>query len=261
MTGPGGEEGFRVPDDLSGLLDGTEGLDVTQTPGGSGGSVWVTGEPGILDGSPYVCTVQVTDDVSIPLLREQAGRYAWHVIQAAHRAHYMAAVFAQMREVMTRNGAGRDMPDGESPQSLALLVLRQITDDLPDLDESDTAPLRFMPVLRKDGQPMVRVSLPPHDEPLTGWDFVEARQHALQVLDVAAVSDLDTVYRTVVARTFDAGEGTGRGAVADLANYYPTPPQDTDLDPRQRFVKPAPKVPGPPPGARPAGGKKRRRAR
>lgn len=242
---------WQVPDDLSGLLDGTAGLD-TLSPEATN-KIWVVGDVGILDGMPYVCTVQVTDDVTIPLLRDAAQAYAWTVVQTAHRAHYMAAVFAQMKAVM---GAG---PHGESPEQMAMVALRQLMEDLPDIDQVATAPLRFLPVMTRDGMPKVRVSLPPHGEAqiVTGWTFDEALGHGVNVLSVAAVCDLDSAWRTVVARGFGAGEQRGRAAVVDLANFYPGEPVRVPGGPASVRT-----VTGPRPGQRPAGngkGRKRRR--
>ncbi len=246
MPGPGD---FRVPDDLSGLLDGTEGLS-TLSPQDTN-RIWVVGDVGMLDGMPYVCTVQVSDDVTIPLPREQAVAYGWTVVQAAHRAHYMAAVFAQMRTIM---GGG---PAGETPEEMALFALHHLLEDLPELDETVTAPLLFRPVLRRDGMPRVRVSLPPHGEEqiVTGWGFNETLSHGLNVLSVAAVSDLDSAWRTVVARTFGAGEQRGRAAVMDLTHHYP----DDDPDDTTAAGDPVRQVTPPRPGQRPDRGKRHKR--
>lgn len=243
-----------IPDDLSGLLDGDDGVELLPSQqGGEYGSVMVVAGIDLPARSPYIPQVQPNDDVVIQLPGDKALRYAMAVLAAAHRAHYFAAVRAQMRKV----SAGSDDPDGN-----AKFAMGELIKDLPELDHEATAPLRFTPVLKRSGQPMVRGSLPPHTEAFTGWTFSEACDHAHAVLAQAVVSDLDSAWRTVISVGFEAGEQRGRAAVHDLGNWFydkPVPFSDQAGD-REPFVKPPPTVPGPPPGAgRNRGRKKRRR--
>jgi hypothetical protein len=246
-------EGFVIPDDMSGWLDDDDGA--TLTPSQSG-SVQVVGDIDPDPGSPYVCTVQPSDDVSIRLPRDQAVAYGMHVLAVAHRAHYIAAVFAQMRAVMARYGVHEAEAD-----SAAKYAVHQLVEDLPDLDDAATAPLQFRPVLTREGAPLVRVSLPPHTEPLTGWSFAETCEHAHHVLQVPLVCDLDTAYLSVIGKFFRAGEARGRAAVADLARFYEQPGTLSAAQPGKRFVVPEPKIAGPAPGVRPALRKPRKRRR
>lgn len=240
---------FRVPDDLSSLLDGDD--DTTALPsttGGPNGSVMVIAGIDLPPGSPYVTQVMPSDDVVIQLPAEQAVAYGMAVLEVAHRAHYLAAVLAQARAVM--NGRGKRPPIGEAEEN-ARFLLKQLIEDLPELDDTATAPLRFVPTIHsRSHRALIRVSLPPHDTPFSGWSFDDACTHAMAVLGQSVVSRLDTAYRNTIAVRFDAGEQSGRAAVHDLGNFF------QHHDP---LASSRPRVPGPPPGARPAGGKKKRR--
>lgn len=240
---------FFVPDDLGGWLDSDEGT--TVTPQGAG-ETQVIGGIDPAPGSPYICQVLPTDDVAISLPREQAIAYGTAVLAVAHRAHYYAAVLAQARAIL---GRSRNFPGGDDEaEQTAQFMLGQLVDDLPELDDTATAPLRFIPTVhRRDGTALVRVSLPPHTEPLAGWTFMQARGHAVGVLEIAVVADLDTAYRTVVAVGFAGGEDKGRAAVADLANFYEV------RDPSVHDDNGEPRMP-PRPGATAVSGSKRGRS-
>lgn len=247
---------FVVPDDLSAWLDGDAGVDELPSQRGEHGSVGVIATIDLLTpGAPYVTEVQPADDVSISLPGDKAIGYAMAVLAAAHRAHYFAAVLAQARALMGRSSDPMARLEGDEH---AKFILENLVQDLPELDQEATAPLRFVPVIKKDGTGAVRASLPPHDVPLTGWSFAEACSHAHAVLDQAVVSHLDTAYRNVISVTFGVGEQKGRAMVGTLTEFFEVHPSATDAGERVPFVKPSPRVPGPPPGARP-GGKKRRR--
>lgn len=246
-------EEFVVPDDLSALLDGDGDVGALPSEVGEHGAVQVVATIDLLTpGAPYVPEVQPIDDVTISLPGDKAIAYGMAVLAAAHRAHYFAAVLAQAQALMGRSAD--PMARLEAAEN-ARVILTALVEDLPELDEEVTAPLRFRPVVKKDGTGAVRVSLPPHTEPLSGWSFEEACSHAHAVLDQAVVSHLDTAYRNVISVTFGAGEQRGRAAVGTLTGYFQVRPSGVG----ERFVKEPPRVPGPPPGARPAGKKRRRR--
>lgn len=240
----GGFPEFVVPDDLSGWLDGDA---ATAELPSRVGEIRVIAALDVAPASPYVPQVEPSDDVAIPLPGDKALRYAMAVLAAAWRARYFAAVLAQSRAMMGRNPQTRERADEN-----AKYILAQLLKDLPELDDEATAPLRFVPVVKMDGSPAVKVSLPPHDEVLAGWSFEDACEHAHAVLAQSLVSHLDTAYRTVISVGFEAGEQRGQAAVGLLSGYFQPAPAR-----RVPFVKPAPKVPGPAPGAR----KKPRRRR
>lgn len=238
-----------VPDDLSSLLDGDLGTTPLPSQSGEDGQGAIAVIPGIdiLPGSPYIAQVQASDDVVIELPYDRAVAYAMAVLNAAHRAHYLAAVTAQSWHVVTKH------KEHEEAEEHVRVMLSELIKDLPELDDSDTAPLRFRPGIRKSGKPAIRVTLPPHTEALTVWEFAETCEHAHHVLDAALVSNLDTAYRNDLTVNFQLDEQTARAAVEDLANYYDN----------LHYAKAAPpvKVRPPTPGPKPPGNSKKRRKR
>lgn len=210
-----------VPDDLSELLDGAIGTTEMPSQIGENGVVSVIAAIDPMPASPYITEVQPTDDVAISLPYDKAVAYGMAVLAAAHRAHYLAAVLAQAADIMGGRRGLTGVGDTTEIHESAKLVLKELLDDLPELDDQATMPLRFVPFIRRgEGRPMVRVSLPPHTVEITEWTFAEAQNHAHAVLTQAVVSQLDTAYRTVISVNFGAGEQRGRGAVADLGNYF-----------------------------------------
>lgn len=210
--------GWTVPDDLSSIMRDDD-LMPSQTD-----SIQVIGGIDLPDGSPYVCQVLPSDDVAIHLPRDRAIAYAMTVLTAANQAMYFTGVRAQMRDVLT--GRGRSPATGDDAANVEWFV-QQLVEDLPEPDHEATAPLRFLPGTRRStGEAVVGVSLPPHtsDHIITGWSPAAARQHALHVLDVAVVCDLDTAYRTAIAKGLESGEQRGRAVVHDLGNYLPRDP-------------------------------------
>lgn len=259
-----------VPDDLSALLDGAIGTTDMPSQIGESGVISVTAEIDPMPASPYITNVQPTDDVAISLPYDKAVAYGMAVLAAAHRAHYLAAVLAQATEIVAGRRGRPGIRDAKEIGETARLVVKELLEDLPELDDTATAPLRFQPFIRTgDGRPMVRVSLPPHTDAITGWTFTEAQNHGHAVLTQAVVSQLDTAYRTVISVRFDAGEQRGRAAVHDLGNYFwekPTPggysdPTDTPEARLARAMGFAGSKPRPPDPrkARPAGKGKRRK--
>jgi hypothetical protein len=210
-----------VPDDLSGLLDGAIGTTDMPSQIGEHGVVSVIAAIDPMPAAPYITEVQPTDDIAISLPYDKAVAYGMTVLAAAHRAHYLAAVLAQITDVMGGRRGRPSVGDASETDETVRLVVKNLMDDLPDLDDQATAPLRFAPFIRRsDGRPMVRVSVPPHTEAITGWTFAETLDHAHAVLAQAVVSQLDTAYRTVISVTFESGEQRGRAAVHDLGNYF-----------------------------------------
>ena len=242
----------RIPDDIGDITERDEDLLPSQT-----GSLQVISGIDIVPGSPYIAEVRPTDDVAISLTRDKALAYAAAVWAAGMRAVYLAGVRAQMRDVLSGRGRSPGQPDAEET---ARRMVREFAQELPPLDVDATAPLQFEPdVRRSTGQPVVRILLDgkPHDI----WSPDSARHHARCVIDVAIGADLDTAYRTYAAGVIGVEEQRARAMVHDLGKYLarfddPDPgADDTPPTPRR------PRVPGPPPGARPAGGKKKGKRR
>lgn len=207
-----------VPDTPGVWLDGDEGT--TALPSDID-AISVVGGIDLAPGSPYVPEVQVTDDVVIRLAGDAAVRYALAVLAVAYRSQYVVGVFNQMSDVMRGRGRSASQHPPDEVAAMAKTVVYDLLKTLPELDEEATAPLLLQPVQHKLGQPMVRVSLPPHDEPLTSWTVAEATNHAHNVLAQVAVCPLDTAYRDLGAELGDQDDNRGRAMVHDLANYLP----------------------------------------
>lgn len=264
---PGMPAGLFIPDDPAALF---RGADEESAPLPSETrSVQVITAVDQDPGAPYVCEVQPADDVAIRLPTDRAAAYAAVVLGYAMRALYLHGVYAQVRDIMS--GRGRWSP-GDDAHQAALDLIGDMLRELPDFDDAATAPLRFAPRLRaRDGEAAIAVSLGDNDAVpaakrgahVTLWTPFEARQHARHVLETAHAADLDNAYRRFAVGTLGQPEWRARAMVADLGKYLPHEPDIAELAERAgrapRYVKPAPTVAGPPPGARPAGGKKRRK--
>jgi hypothetical protein len=168
------------------------------------GVVWIKTEP-TLDGSGYMVTLEASDDVAVTLTPDQAFRHAQGILAAAHRAAHDAAVLRQM----TRGW--------EFPLQHAGHLIQSMRDDRPPLDPADTAPLFLEPgVAPADLRPFLIVHI--NGEPVGQWDVEQAKQHAMAVLSMAGVADLDSGYYRLLS-TQGIEEHQARGAVDDLANY------------------------------------------
>jgi hypothetical protein len=169
------------------------------------GVVWIKTEP-TLDGSGYVVTLDASDDVSVTLTPDQAFKHAQGILAAAHRAAYDAAVMRQL----TRGW--------EFPFQHAGVFVMAMRDDRPPLDPTDTAPLFLEPgVTPTDFRPFLLVHI--NGEKVGQWDVEQAQQHALWVLSMAGVADLDSGYYRMLRTQADVEEHQARSAVDDLANY------------------------------------------
>lgn len=256
-------DGLQVPDDIGALLDDDD-RDRDQLPSESGSIQVVTGVDPLLPGAPYICEVRPTDDVALQLPRDRAAAYALAVMTAANQAAYLAAVVDQMAQVLSKRGRG---PVTSDIMDNALWVARQLQDDLPEPDPAATAPLLFHAMRqRSTGAAIVRVQLDRGSEvrTLTDWSPADALHHARAVLDVAVMADLDTAYRNLTAKQFGTGEQIGRAIVHELGDYLRRHrPADASPEPEPEPARRprVPRVPGPPPGARPAGGKAKKRRR
>ncbi|MGH3813433.1 MAG: hypothetical protein ACRDUV_13425, partial [Pseudonocardiaceae bacterium] len=170
-------------------------------------SVWIKSEPTV-DGTAYVVTLEASDDVAVTLTPERALRYAWGVLDAAHRASYDAAVLAQLTSV------GRQQL---SVETVAQMVI-DMREDRPPLDEAATAPLRFEPGVSQAKQhPFLGIYL--NGERLGQWAVADAREHAMAVLEAVVVADLDGGYYRALTGLVGLEEPRARNVVADIANH------------------------------------------
>lgn len=170
-------------------------------------NVWVKTEPSV-DGTTYTVTIEASPDVAVVLDHDRAARYAWGVLDAAHRADYDAAVLRQMRDKL-----------GVDLRTIAQLVT-DMRADRPPLDDAGTYPLRLEPGVAADGgHGFLRLSIGDDREPVGQWTTEDARQHALHVMESVKVADLDAGYRRALVGIVGVSDSTAQQAVGDLANF------------------------------------------
>lgn len=166
-------------------------------------SVWIKTEP-TFDGSAYVVTLEASDDVAVTLDPDRALRYAWGVLDAAHRAAYDAAVMRQLGSLTSQEAAGQ--------------IVKELRDDRPSLDSQVTKPMSFEPgVSVFTGEPFLVVII--NGKRVGQWSFDDAREHALAVLENVAVADLDGAYYRALVGSVGLDEPRARNVVADIANH------------------------------------------
>jgi hypothetical protein len=172
-------------------------------------TVWIKTEPSI-DQASYLVTIEASPDRARVLTPTDALAYASTLLGAVARGEYDAAVLAQMRMLL---GDGSD-----ADQSIGLII-GDLRDDRPPLDDSATAPLRFDPGVNRDGEPFLGVWL--EDQQLGQWTLPDARAHALAVLEAVTVADLDTGYYRTLTGLVNIEPERARTVVADLGKWRP----------------------------------------
>lgn len=167
--------------------------------------VWIISEPTV-DGSAYVVTLAADDDTAITLDRERATIYAFGVLDAAHRAAYDAAVFAQLTRKL-----GLD----DETAGLTIVDLRK---DRPPLPPETTAPIVLDPgVSNRDQKPFLALSV--NGKRVGQWTVEDARQHALAVLETVVVADLDAGYYRALVGQIGIDSDTAQQVVQDIGNH------------------------------------------
>jgi hypothetical protein len=167
-------------------------------------AVWVKTEPTV-DGSAYVVTIEASDDVAVTLDPDRALRYAWGVLDAAHRAAYDAAVFKQLTKL------GIEVP-------AAAMVVDQLRSDRPPLDAEATKPLGFDPGVSQSTEEAFLAILI-GGERVGQWNVEDARGHALAVLESVAVADLDGGYYRALIGSVGLDENRARQVVEDVGSH------------------------------------------
>lgn len=173
-------------------------------------AVWVSSAVSARGG--YLITVHYTPDRSVSLDPIRALTYVSAAIGVAARAEYAAAVLKQLKGIGIDDKhagptIGELMHDGWEGAELAEGV-------------------RLVPLIAKrDRQAYIRLEV--DGERITQWRPADARQHALQLLDVRACVDLDARYRHYLTDTIRLAEETAAALVGDLARYRE---DDSDVD-------------------------------
>jgi hypothetical protein len=168
-------------------------------------AVWVIADL-MPDGTTYVPTIHIGDDLAFPLDGDRAIAYALAVQTAAERAAYDEIVCAQLMELLKGDG------------SLVAEVVSTLRERRPPLDDAATAPLTFEPFVSartREGGLFVSV----HGKRLFQWSVADARQHAGHVIQVLCGVELDAAYRTLLTEHVGVDAGTARAMVDNLQTH------------------------------------------
>ena len=159
----------------------------------------------------YMVTVQVNQDLSIPLDHAAGIRYAAAVVQAAQRARYDAAAYAQLTRGVSM------------PVKLALESLGLLRGDRPPADSAATSPVDLRTGLTAAGKPFIGMWLA--GKQIGQLDVDAAMEHATGILAAVEVAALDNAYYQFL-QTMACSEQRARGMVADLSRWdYEEPAQ------------------------------------
>lgn len=167
--------------------------------------LWIATQPAT-DGT-YVAALEIGQDLSVPLTREYAVRYALAVIDAALRAEYDAAILAQF-------GTGMGL-DNEH----IVLTLTGVRDLRPAQDHDATAPLRFTPGVNADGDAFLAIHL--DGRQIGQFDPADAIVHAAYVLQGPIAAGLDAAYHRWLRQGLDTTDTMARAMVGDLEKWRP----------------------------------------
>ncbi|WP_026923307.1 hypothetical protein [Glycomyces arizonensis] len=165
-------------------------------------AIWVESEP-LPDGA-YTVAIHYTPDRSISLNAPLARAYARDVTGAISTAEYAAAVLRQLTTI------------GVDEDNAAPTVGDLMGKAWKGLDLADG--VRAVPLIsQRDRRPYVRIDVDGH--PLTQWEPVDAHDHVMNVMNVAAAARLDSAYYEFLKGPLDLPEEKARGLVADLAQH------------------------------------------
>lgn len=171
--------------------------------------VWV--ESDVATDNSYVCTVHVSEDVSIPLTSGEAAAYALALVRQATHATYDAAVAAQISHLTEARGP-------EVTDHAVAVILKAIRAARPNSDGVTTGPVTFHGIVSAmNREPYVNGSL--NGEHFTRWTPALAMRHALHVMEVAVAAELDGLYRTALMAEIGVKSAMAMAMVDDLYGY------------------------------------------
>lgn len=169
----------------------------------SSDTIWVQSD--LLPDGTYVTAIHYDDDRSRVLDHAAGLAYVTEVLRAAVQAEHDAAVIRQL------------MATGLGPK-LAASVVADLRADRAPLDDAATAPLTLRPGVAEKNM-RVFVALHMENRQVGQWDPAEAREHAVQVLEVLTAADLDAAYRRHLIGPLGINEPTAMAIISDLATY------------------------------------------
>lgn len=173
-------------------------------------SIWVHTDPN--DDGTYVATLELAPGLSVALDHDVAHAHAAHVLAAAQRAEYDAAIMGQLVHALTVKG---------EPKEQALQYAAKSLDDIrqtrPELPASPT-PIRLLPgVSVFTGQPFLVLFV--REEEVGQWSVSDARQHALFVLETVDAAELDNGYFKAIQDIFDVAPHVAENMISDLDRF------------------------------------------
>jgi hypothetical protein len=168
-------------------------------------NVWVTSEPSP-DGSTYMVSLTVGEDVAVALDRDRADRYIWAINAAINYAAYDAAVVRQMKS-----------RPGLPMEAIGQLIV-DLRKDRPPIDADATAPFRYEPVVAaKSLTPFLHIHV--GGKRLGQWTLDDARQHIRHVMEVLTTADLDAAYYRCLVGLVGTEPPRARNVVMELAKW------------------------------------------
>lgn len=172
-------------------------------------TIWIQTEPSV-DGSTYIVTLSVGDFISA-LTPTTAVTHARAVLQAAQRAEYDAAVYAQILDTI---GKQNDTSAEEANQLAAQVIVDLRKDRAP---AGDAAPLELSPGVNQKGKPFIGIHI--NKKQIGQWKVSQAREHALAVLEVSEAADLDAAYHRALRGLIKVEDHVARNVISGLAQY------------------------------------------
>lgn len=156
--------------------------------------------------STYRTMIEVGADRAIGLDAAGALAYANVVLDVRARAMHDAAIVAQMHSTLR-------LSLQDTAQALHGLRL-----DRPPLNYEATHPLRFEPVVSHlSHEPFITIVL--DGQPVGQWDIHDAADHALAIMEVVAMCDLDTAYLKYLVDTLAVAPSTAAATVSALSPH------------------------------------------
>lgn len=169
-------------------------------------TVWVSSECDPVTGV-YVCTVQRGDHVLRSLPRTEALAYADAFTRHVANARYDATVVQQLRGI------------GVDDMQAVGMVVRDLRAERPSPNPLATHPITIEPMVSQRDL-IARLKLTDGTGSEWQWDTEDALRHVMHVLEVSAGVDMDALYLRLLRSSIGLDEGTARGMVTRLGDYY-----------------------------------------
>lgn len=169
--------------------------------------IWIN--TGLVDNT-YRPVIVFGEGDELPLDIETALTYAMEMLRAVATAEHEAAVYAQLSKISIQAG------DPDKAQELAGMVIAGLRDDRPE--PVSTVPLRLVPgVSAFTGKAFLSIEI--RGKAVGQWTAEDARDHALTMLMLTIVADLDSAYLRALRALIGLDLDTATAVVNDLQNF------------------------------------------